>query len=337
MIATHPQKENKQLYYRLIALWILVESFLGGILHGFKIPVTGLLVGGSAMICIIFIARYFPAKGSILKAMLVVASFKLMLSPQSPIAAYIAVFFQGLLGELLLRNRWRLVSSLGFGLITMLESAVQRILVLVILYGSHFWEAVDVWLVKTLKQPGLSNFSLMAASAYLAIHVLAGLGLGYLGWKLSTSQSATPKPEWQIPAFDPDYKASILSGKSDKKHWIRAYRFLGFVLLILLLQVILIPDKAILPRGYVLELTYRFALMIAIWKLIMEPTLRLVLNTYLDLKKVFLKKTLEEIQLILPSIQWMAVQSWKKADGNLMKPFRFLQILFYNITLDESR
>ena len=75
MIATPPQKENKLLYYRLIALWILIESFLGGILHGFKIPVTGLMVGGSAMISIIFIARYFPSKGSILKAMLVVASF----------------------------------------------------------------------------------------------------------------------------------------------------------------------------------------------------------------------------------------------------------------------
>lgn len=337
MIATRTQKENKLLYYRLIALWILVESFLGGILHGFKIPATGLLVGGSAMVCIIFIALHFPAKGSILKAMLVVASFKLMLSPQSPIAAYIAVFFQGLMGELLLRNRWRLVSCLGFGLITMLESAIQRILVLVVLYGSHFWEAVDVWLVKTLKQPGLSDFSLMAAAAYLTVHVLAGLGLGYLGWKLSNSQSATPKPEWQIPPFDATHNSTILSEKPDKKHWIRAYRFLGFVLLILLLQVILIPDKAILPRGYVLELTYRFALMIAIWKLIWEPALRLAMNIYLDSKKVLLKKTLEEIQLILPSIQWMAVQSWKKADGHLLRPFRFLQILFYNITLDESR
>ena len=337
MIATPTRKENKLLYYRLIALWILVESFLGGILHGFKIPVTGLLVGGSAMVCIIFIARYFPSKGSILKAMLVVASFKLMLSPQSPIAAYIAVFFQGLMGELLLRNRWRLVSCLSFGLITMLESAIQRILVLVILYGSHFWEAVDVWLVKTLKQPGLSNFSLMAATAYLTVHVLAGLGLGYLGWKLSSDKSTLLKPEWQIPPFDPNYKATIPSGQSDKKHWIRAYRFLGFVLLILLLQVILIPDQAILPRGYVLELMYRFALMIAIWKLIMEPTLRLVVNMYLDLKKVLLKKTLEEIQLILPSMQWMVVQAWKKAESGFGKPYRFIQILFYNLLQDESR
>lgn len=337
MIATLPQKENKLLYYRLIALWILVESVLGGILHGFKIPVTGLLVGGSAMICIIFIGRYFPAKGSILKAMLVVASFKLMLSPHSPVAAYIAVFFQGLMGELLLRNRWRLVSSMGFGLITMLESAIQRILVLVILYGSHFWEAVDVWLVKTLKQPGLTNFSLMAATTYLTIHVLAGLGLGYLGWKLSSNKSTYPKPEWQIPAFDPDTKSSMPSESSQKKHWLKAYRFLGLGLLFLLLQVILIPDSAILPRGHVLELIYRFALIITIWKLILEPILHYALRRYLESRKGPLQSMVNDIRLVLPSMQWMAVQSWKKAEGNLTKPFRFLQILFYNITLNESR
>ena len=337
MIATPPQKENKLLYYRLIALWILIESFLGGILHGFKIPVTGLMVGGSAMICIIFIARYFPSKGSILKAMLVVASFKLMLSPQSPIASYVAVFFQGLLGELLLRNRWRLASCLSFGLITMLESAIQRILVLVILYGSHFWEAVDVWLVKTLKQPGLQNFSLMAASAYLTIHFLAGLGLGYLGWKLSSDKSTSLKPEWQIPAFDPDTDSAIPSKSSQKKHWLKAYRFLGLGLLFLLLQVILIPDSAILPRGHVLELIYRFALIVTIWKLILEPVLQYALRRYLESRKGPLESMVNDIRFVLPSMQWMAVQSWKKADGRLMKPFRFLQILFYNITLNESR
>ena len=100
------QLMNKQIYYRLIALWVLCEAMLGGIIHGLKIPVSGLFVGSSAVICICLIAWYVPQKGAIIKATIIVAIFKMMLSPQAPPPAYIAVFFQGLLGELLFfRNR----------------------------------------------------------------------------------------------------------------------------------------------------------------------------------------------------------------------------------------
>lgn len=66
---------NKEVYYRLIALWVLCESILGGIIHGFKIPVSGLLVGSSAVICICLIAYYVPVKGAIIKATILVAIF----------------------------------------------------------------------------------------------------------------------------------------------------------------------------------------------------------------------------------------------------------------------
>ena len=36
---------DKQVYYRLIALWIFCEAVLGGIIHGLKLPVSGLIVG----------------------------------------------------------------------------------------------------------------------------------------------------------------------------------------------------------------------------------------------------------------------------------------------------
>jgi len=54
---------NSLLYYRLIALWALAEALLGGIIHGLRIPVSGLVVGSCAVICICLIAWYAPAKG----------------------------------------------------------------------------------------------------------------------------------------------------------------------------------------------------------------------------------------------------------------------------------
>jgi hypothetical protein len=47
---------DKLIYYRLIALWVLCEAMLGGIIHGFKIPVSGLIVGSFAVVCNCLIA-----------------------------------------------------------------------------------------------------------------------------------------------------------------------------------------------------------------------------------------------------------------------------------------
>ena len=67
------------IYYRLIALWVICEAMLGGIIHGLRIPVSGLIVGSASVICISLIAFYNPVKGAILKATLIVAIFKMML------------------------------------------------------------------------------------------------------------------------------------------------------------------------------------------------------------------------------------------------------------------
>src|SRR4030095_12568096 len=111
-----------------IALWVLCEAMLGGIIHGFKIPISGLVVGSCAVICICLIAYYVPVKGSIIKATIIVAIFKMMLSPQAPLPAYIAVFFQGLMGELLFwKKRYYRLCCLLLGVIALLESGLQRI------------------------------------------------------------------------------------------------------------------------------------------------------------------------------------------------------------------
>src|SRR5436190_14786354 len=135
---------DRGIYYRLIALWVLCEAMLGGIIHGFKIPVSGLIVGSCAVICICLIAYYVPAKGAIIKATIIVAVFKMMLSPQAPPPAYIAVFFQGCLGELLFWNRrFHTLSSILLAMLALLESGLQRILVLTIVYGNEFWKAIN--------------------------------------------------------------------------------------------------------------------------------------------------------------------------------------------------
>ena len=160
------------IYYRLIALWVLCEAMLGGIIHGLKIPVSGLIIGSCAVLCISLIAWYVPNKGAIIKATLVVAIFKMMLSPQAPPPAYIAVFFQGTLGELLFfRNRkFYSLSCIILALLALLESGLQRILVLTIVYGNDLWTVINNFINGLTKQKTTTNYSQLIAGGYVLLH-----------------------------------------------------------------------------------------------------------------------------------------------------------------------
>ncbi len=74
---------------RITAMWALSEAALGGILHAFKIPLTGLFVNGSAVIFIALIAYYAQKSGAILRATLIVLLVKGGVSPHTPINAYL--------------------------------------------------------------------------------------------------------------------------------------------------------------------------------------------------------------------------------------------------------
>src|SRR5688572_3435954 len=154
-------KEQPAIYYRLIALWVLCEAMLGGIIHGFRIPVSGLVVGSAAVICICLIAWYAPSKGAILKATVIVAVFKMMLSPHSPPPAYIAVFFQGLLGEMIFsKRRFYKAGCMILAILALIESGLQRIIVLTIVYGNDFWKAVNDFINGLTRQKIPANYSL---------------------------------------------------------------------------------------------------------------------------------------------------------------------------------
>ncbi len=176
---------DNQIYYRLIALWVLCESVLGGIIHGFKLPFSGLIIGSSAVICICLIAFYVPVKGAILKATIIVAIFKMMLSPQTPPTAYIAVFFQGLMGQILFYNlKYYKISCIILGMLALVESAGQRILVLTILYGTSFWKAVNQFISKLTHQTSITNYSMLIAGGYLFFHFIFGMLVGLFAYNL---------------------------------------------------------------------------------------------------------------------------------------------------------
>ena len=168
-----------QKYYQIITLWAVLEGFLGGLIHGLHIPISGLLVGSGAIFCITLLGIHFPEKGAILKAFVIVAACKFLLSPQSPPTAYLALAFQSILGQILFSTSWSLrVKCFLLSIISLVESGIQRLLVVYFIFGMGFMDAFDDWMNKVIGSFHISSYSLLFMILYLLLHLAVGIWLG---------------------------------------------------------------------------------------------------------------------------------------------------------------
>jgi hypothetical protein len=303
---------ERPVYYRLIALWVMVEAVLGGMIHGLKLPVSGLIVGSCAVLCICLIAYYVPARGAILKATVVVAIFKMMLSPQSPPAAYLAVFFQGVMGQLLFTShRFFKLSCILLGFLALTESAVQRLIVLTVLYGTGFWKAVNEFFNKLTGESTLTNYSLLLVAGYLFIHVVTGLVVGWMAgnfaersgqWKLRNHQFITSEshPELLQPKKN-KYKTGLL--------------IIWLILLALTLQSYFRIGTPLLSSNIIARILVRSVLIFLTWYFIVSPLLVYLLKKWLRLQQTKLHKTIREVVALLPYTQAVLWTSWKLSSG----------------------
>ncbi len=230
------KQNNLSTINRLTALWALGESGLGGWMHALKLPFTGIFVGGFAVLIIGLIAHYSNNSAKqILKATLLVLLVKAAVSPQSPLPAYVAVSFQGLIGALLFWMMPRIkLTPILFGMLAMLESALQMVLMKTIVYGMAIWEALDMFFGKVAKELHLSqniSFSLWIIGAYCGGYALWGLVLGIwinrLPKQLDQRSEAIQLEVAQLKNVDAD----ITISKKQKRNtrMIITFAILGFI------------------------------------------------------------------------------------------------------------
>lgn len=305
---------SRAVYYRLIALWVLNEALLGGIIHGFRIPISGLVVGSAAVICICLIAWYVPEKGAILKATIVVAIFKMMLSPQAPLPAYIAVLFQGFLGELLFNSRkyYRFFCVL-FAILALLESAIQRVLVLTVIYSNDIWEAINKFINGLTKQDTPTNYSLLIVASYIGVHLITGALIGWWASVLpSQIKSWSGDNRYKVdPAPD---QPSRLAARSQKKKRIKWGLLVIWVILIgLYVQSYYNIGTPVLPANSVLKIILRSFIILMAWYFVVGPLLHKALLKWLTKKKSTVAKELEEVVRLLPSVRALVYNAWKQS------------------------
>ena len=162
---------------RIIALWAFSESVLGGMLHLLKIPLTGLVVGGLAVVFLSLIAYQSSNKSSILKATLIVLIIKFVISPYTPIMAFVSVSVEGLfcyIFSVLFGKK-----SIGiylFALASLTFFSLQKLLTLQILFGNSLWESIDAFSAFIAKQFGLTDIKISAVliTIYISLHIISG-------------------------------------------------------------------------------------------------------------------------------------------------------------------
>ena len=323
---------NQHIYYRLVAFWVVCEAFAGGIMHGLKLPFTGMIVSSLAVISIILIAWYVPHRSAIIKATIIVAVFKLILSPHSPPTAYIAVFFQGIVGEILFSTRrFFLISSILLAVLALVESAIQRILVLVILYGNDFWKAVNIFIKRLIGDEHISNYSLLLASLYVLLHAITGCLVGFFGGRLA-KQSST----WQLPpalTIEKQTVESVPSERKRNKKLKKIFIVLWIVMVALFIQSLIQPEQSILPPTIAVGILFRSFLVVLSWYLVVSPLIMIIIKRVLKKQQEKNKQALSEIMLLIPETRYIFTRSWylSKTKSGISRLKFFLKIVLINI------
>ena len=333
MISEENSPANLRLYYRIIALWVIVEGIAGGIMHGLRVPFTGMLVSGGAVICISLLGYYFPEKNAILKAMMVVVFFKLMIAPHSPITAYFAIFFQATIGQFLFYflKSYEL-SCLILGVVALIESSIQRVIILVIIYGNNFLKAFNSFIHNLLKTENIDNYALWLILLYFTLHAVAGVAVGFLAIRMIRLIRSSPeeRKQYELPAefFDSD---KIVTPKKSRRGSFKILLFVIWIILILLyFQSILHIGKPILPSGSLLHIIFRSTLIILSWFFIVAPLIKMWLKNKMEKEKGRLSTEIERVMQLLPSTEKVLRGSWKYSEKE--KGFARLK-LFWKVLL----
>jgi hypothetical protein len=210
---------NTSPHLGLISLWAVAECGIGGVMHAIKIPFTGIIVGSISAMCLYFIALNSTfKKQAIIEATATVMMIKLLASPHSPWQAYVAVGFQALMAIVLLSSpHISKTQAMTFTIITQVESALQRIGIMVLIFGTSFFEALNKSAKQLMSNLGIdtgNHLIWIIFGSYVFLHIMVGMVLGY--W--------LPRLNTEVHKIQPQIYTSTWSSveikKGRKKFWI---------------------------------------------------------------------------------------------------------------------
>ncbi len=297
---------------RLTAVWAFSESGLGGVLHALQIPFTGLVVGGMAILLISLIAFFSSGQFKIiLRSALIVLIVKAMVSPNTPFPAYVAVGFQAVLGYLIFSlMKINLVSLLILSMIAMLESALQKLIILTLFFGQSLWKAADSlgdFIAKQMSVNAISG-SNWVIGIYLFIYCLGGLAVAWMSFK-TIKEFSSDIPLMKVQAYSIDRDAMILQAKTKKQS---SFKFIFFVLIMVsLLLFVFAADTKQAWLAVIKTICWTISAII-IWYQWVSPFLTGLIQKIVKRKSSPYATEITTIISFLPVLKQLAQLAWQK-------------------------
>lgn len=326
---------------RLTALWAFTESGLGGIMHALKIPFTGLLVGGMAVIMISLIAEFSEhSYKQILKCAIVVLIVKAMAAPFTPVTAYVAVSFQALLGFTLFSLlRVNYISIALLGIFAMVESAIQKLLVLTLFFGQSLWKAMDDMVAYAGKQLGyiISNGSFWIMAVYLFIYIAGGFFIAWLAWRtirnFDTTNPYFVLKESSAVDIDLTRPSGTFKRRSYKRIWL-------LLLVMVLLSALLFLFAKDVKQGWVeviKTITWTLSAML-IWFMVIGPLFTKGIQKLLKQKESRYSDEVAKVLSFLPVLRKLTNAAWQQSklhSGFKRWQFFFTALIYAALTWSE--
>lgn len=311
--------------WKITALWAFSEAALGGILHAFRVPFRGVFIGGSAAVLISLLAFFSKEKGVILRSTIIVIIIKGFASPYTPLTAYLAVFLQGILGEVLFFNKkFFKVSTFFFGIVVLLFSSMQKIIVLTVLFGNTLWDSIDQYgkaIISefiTSKEPLEINLSYLIVGIYLGLHIILGMLIGIFSGRFPFKIIKIIHHEQpEIDSFYSSINNPITSQKQKRKHWWQ--KPTGYLLIILILGLIILsylyPEVGSNKTMEVLIMVLRACGIMIIWYFLIAPRLLKLLRKYLKKKQNQYSAEIGRIVDNFPLFRKLVYHCWKSSSN----------------------
>lgn len=300
-------------------------------MHAVKTPFTGFFVGGFAVVCIGLIAFYSGKNFRIIiQSTVLVILVKAAVSPHSPITAHFAVLFQGVAGALfysLISNFS--VASVIFGFIALLESAVQKIIILTLIFGKSLWEALDSFVsgvIKNFSVPADFSFSNWVVVFYVALYSIWGIILGF--WISKLPRRIELRSKKILRSFRSTKMESdmLLPGNKGKRKKI----FILFLVLLFIVSVFMLGGS---DSNKVLFVVLRTLAAIALLFYLVQPVLKWLLNKWLVRKAEQHKAKLQNILDALPEMKNLVRPAFALASQNKSGLKKYSEFVFILIVL----
>lgn len=305
-------KNNKSIIDKLTALWALNESGLGGFLHVFNSPFTGLIVGGIAILLISLIAFYAENKWqTILKALIVVLIIKMAVSPYSPFTAYISVSFQAVFGAFLFSNfSWKGITLIVLGMVTFLQSALQKLLKLTIVYGTEFWEAINIygfWIQEKIGFLTQSSATSVLIGIYLTVYGIGGLLAGLFINSMIRIISEKETIDFNVEAIE--NRVNIIPSKGKLKTKVIWIWLITIAIIVLAFSFF---GNALFGWQKALYIILRSFLVLMLWYLVLGPFVLKLIRKYLNKKESRYQEDISNAMDLFPYFRHIISYTWKE-------------------------